>query len=169
MSLPAPIQLSKELGPPNDRRLSWTGGEPLFQVQYKNHITDGWKNYGEPTLVREMPILTDQDERYFRVASVAFVPWVVSFSATAFCQCLGVVIGGATNPIVPGFGNILVAGYFGGTLTIGNRTLTANGSSPDIFLVSLSGSGQVLWAKQISTGTSNEVPACIASDLNGNI
>ncbi len=42
--------------------------------------------------------------------------------------------------------NVIVAGYFHGTLSIGNLTLTTNAT--DIYLIKLSPNGNVIWAEQ---------------------
>lgn len=63
-------------------------------------------------------------------------------------------------------GNAFVAGYFNGTATFGNQTLTAGGGS-DIFVAKLNSNGNWLWAVQAG-GTADDRGHGIALDGSGN-
>jgi hypothetical protein len=62
--------------------------------------------------------------------------------------------------------NIIVAGYFNGTLNAGNFTL--NTSASDIYLIKLDTNGNVLWAEQSVSNSYTQVHS-IAVDVSNNI
>ncbi|MEN6445088.1 MAG: SBBP repeat-containing protein [Candidatus Cloacimonas sp.] len=64
-------------------------------------------------------------------------------------------------------GNSYVTGYFSGSATFGNTTLTSSGRS-DIFIAKMDNNGNWLWSKQAG-GTNNDSGSRIAVDDNGNI
>jgi hypothetical protein len=64
-------------------------------------------------------------------------------------------------------GNMLFAGWFAGTITIGPTTLTSAGYA-DILLVKYDQLGNFIWAKR-EGGTDMDVPYSITTDVNGNI
>lgn len=47
--------------------LNWAYGNPPFQVQFKNNITDAWANSGSPTSNRSATIPIQPGARFFRV------------------------------------------------------------------------------------------------------
>jgi hypothetical protein len=63
-------------------------------------------------------------------------------------------------------GNSFVAGWFYGTITVGETTLTTNGLG-DIFVAKLNSEGDFLWAKSAG-GIENDKAASIAVDSDGN-
>ena len=65
-----------------------------------------------------------------------------------------------------GFGNSYITGYFGGTTTFGDTTLTSFGIS-DIFVTKIDSLGNTLWAVQAG-GTSSDHGSDIFTDLAGN-
>lgn len=64
-------------------------------------------------------------------------------------------------------GNVLVTGYFYGSITFGKTNLISNGGT-DIFVVKFDASGNVVWAKSLG-GDSFESGTAISSDANGNV
>ena len=63
-------------------------------------------------------------------------------------------------------GNSYVTGYFRGTASFGNTTLTSSGQD-DIFVAKLDSNGNWLWAKKAG-GTNNDEGRSIAIDSSGN-
>lgn len=64
------------------------------------------------------------------------------------------------------FGNIYVSGYFNGTISIGNTSLTSAGDA-DIFILKFSADGSLIWAKQAG-GTDRDQAFDIKVDALGN-
>jgi len=64
-------------------------------------------------------------------------------------------------------GNILLAGSFQGSMTLGPVTLTSAGKE-DVFIAKLTPSGEVMWAKNFGDG-SNQLAQGIAADASGNV
>jgi hypothetical protein len=69
--------------------------------------------------------------------------------------------------VVDGAGASVVLGYFSGTVAFGGVTQTSAGLG-DIYLVKLSSSGSLVWAKRFG-GTSDDQPKGIAVDASDNI
>ena len=67
---------------------------------------------------------------------------------------------------VDGSGNSYITGYFFGTATFGNTTLTSAGWT-EIFIAKIDASGNFLWAKKAG-GTNNDYGYSIAVDGSGN-
>ena len=67
---------------------------------------------------------------------------------------------------VDGSGNSLVTGWFMGTATFGNTTLT-NSGGPDIFIAKYDENGNFIWVEQAG-GTDSQVGQGIAVDGSGN-
>ncbi len=65
-------------------------------------------------------------------------------------------------------GNALAIGFYAGTAQFGSYTLTSNGDSLDIFIVSVSASGQVQWAVSCG-GPGNDYPHGIDVNSTGQI
>lgn len=66
-------------------------------------------------------------------------------------------------------GNVVVAGTFEPSITIGATTLTTGGNQQDIYIATLSGAdGSVVWAKSFG-GTSYDDVAAIDIDRNGSV
>jgi len=64
-------------------------------------------------------------------------------------------------------GNVLLAGAFQGSMTMGGTTLTSSGKE-DGFFAKLSSAGDVLWAKRFGDGQ-NQSATGIGADANGNV
>ena len=64
-------------------------------------------------------------------------------------------------------GNVLVAGTFQGTVAFGATTLTATGSTSDIFVAKLDPAGKFLWAAAATSKASNSASG-VAVDSSGN-
>jgi hypothetical protein len=47
--------------------LNWAYGNPPFQVQFKNQITDAWANLGSPTSNRSTTVPIQPGARFFRI------------------------------------------------------------------------------------------------------
>lgn len=72
-----------------------------------------------------------------------------------------------TSIAVDGANNVLVAGYFDGTMVFGNDTLQAV-VGPDIFIAKLDPSGKPLWAKSFG-GAGEQKATSVAVDSAGNV
>ncbi|MCF8298475.1 MAG: T9SS type A sorting domain-containing protein [Saprospiraceae bacterium] len=98
-------------------------------------------------------------------------PFIVKYDSTGICQwvvTLSTTIPSFTNKILLDHqNNIIVLGNFRGFLTAGNFTLNSQ-NKEKFFLVKISPSGTVLWAKQ-ATGSSNVSPTDIVVDNNNNV
>ena len=84
--------------------------------------------------------------------------WAVNAGGTEYDVGFGIALDGA--------GNAWVTGYFGGTATFGNVTLTTNGYY-DIFVAKLDSSGNWLWAVKAG-GTESDEGTNIIVDGMGN-
>lgn len=73
----------------------------------------------------------------------------------------------ATSIAVDTSGNVLLAGFFTGSLSFGSTTLIA--ATPDYFLVKLDPGGNPLWAKQFGDGTDNGSRITVTTDKSGNV
>jgi hypothetical protein len=73
----------------------------------------------------------------------------------------------ATSLAVDKSGNVLIAGFFVGSLTFGATTLIA--ANPDYFLVKLDPAGNPLWAKQFGDSTDNGSRIAVTTDKSGNV
>jgi hypothetical protein len=73
----------------------------------------------------------------------------------------------ATAVAVDTNGNVVVAGYFQGTVDFGGGGLTSGGGS-DIFVAKYASDGSYLWAKRFG-GTSSDIPKAVAVDGSGNV
>ncbi len=84
-------------------------------------------------------IFSDNQRAYVaKYNSDGLFQWVITFPSDD---------GSFANKIlIDNDNNVIVAGYFQGTLSIGNLTLTTNAS--DIYLIKLSPNGNVIWAEQ---------------------
>jgi hypothetical protein len=80
--------------------------------------------------------------------------------------------GGASNEVPKGIaidsnGNIVITGFFGGTVDFGGGALT--GSSASGFVAKYSSAGAHLWSRRISTGTVLDEGTAIGVDGAGNV
>jgi hypothetical protein len=68
-------------------------------------------------------------------------------------------------------GNVFAAGDFRGTLALGDKMYTSGPTRPDMFLVKLSPTGEVLWSKAFTdvTGDSEQTVSAIELDATGNV
>lgn len=73
----------------------------------------------------------------------------------------------ATSIAVDQSGNVLLAGFFVGSLSFGSTTLIA--ANPDYFLVKLDPAGNPLWAKQFGDATDNGSRITVTTDKSGNV
>ncbi|MEM9052413.1 MAG: gliding motility-associated C-terminal domain-containing protein [Bacteroidota bacterium] len=87
--------------------------------------------------------------------------WVKSFGGVQSDRGLGVAI----DPI----GNILVCGFYTGSMDLGNGiTLTSNGGQ-DAFLAKLGSNGNTLWARTAGSSGNEDRANAISSDTDGNV
>jgi Beta-propeller repeat len=70
---------------------------------------------------------------------------------------------------VDGSGNILVTGYFNGTVNFGGGNLVSGGGSQDIFLAKYNASGAHQWSQRFGSNFNVETGRGIAVDTSGNI
>src|SRR5439155_6570795 len=68
---------------------------------------------------------------------------------------------------VDGSGNVLVTGYYSGTVNFGGGSLSSTNGGTDIFVAKYSSSGGYLWAKSYG-GTGIDMAKAIAVDGSGN-
>jgi hypothetical protein len=79
-------------------------------------------------------------------------------------------VGGAFNNAlvtVDGSGNVVVTGYYSGTVDFGGGALPSSGAT-DVFVAKYSSSGSLVWAKRYG-GSSYDMAQAIAVDGNGNV
>ena len=81
-------------------------------------------------------------------------------------QAGGTNYDGGYSIAIDSSGNSYVTGYFRGTASFGNTTLTSSGQD-DIFVAKLDSNGNWLWAKKAG-GTNNDEGHGIATDSSGN-
>ena len=97
--------------------------------------------------------------------------FVVKFSSTGshlWSKRFGSTSGDAGNSIaVDGSGNVVVAGYFQGTVDFGGGPLASAGSK-DIFMVKFSSTGSHLWSESFGD-TSDQEAVAITVDGNSNV
>ena len=89
--------------------------------------------------------------------------WSRAFGGTTFTDSVTVrAVAGAAN------GDLVVAGYFSGTVNFGGGNLTSAGGN-DIFVAQYSSdTGAPVWVRRYG-GTSNDFAAGLAADANGNV
>ncbi len=97
--------------------------------------------------------------------------FVVKYNSSGTLQWLQTV-GNTSNDYAYGIttdvgGNVYITGYFYGTITIGNLSKTAVGSS-DALVAKFNNSGNVQWMQTVG-GTSAEESYSIAGDTKGNV
>lgn len=73
----------------------------------------------------------------------------------------------ATGVAVDAIGNVLVTGYFSGTIDIGGATLTSAGGQ-DVFVAMFDSNGNHVWSKCFGN-SSNQAGAGVAVDPSGNV
>jgi hypothetical protein len=68
-------------------------------------------------------------------------------------------------------GNVYLTGYFTDTIVFGSTTFITSSSYGAAFLVKYNSAGNVIWAKQLGTGSGNggTIPHSVAIDYSGNI
>lgn len=74
----------------------------------------------------------------------------------------------STSVAVDTQGNVILAGFFAGTMTFGNKTLISAGSK-DFYLAKLDRNGAAIWAKQFGDASDNGKAISVAVASNGNI
>jgi hypothetical protein len=104
-----------------------------------------------------------------------FVAKYTGAGAYMWAKRFGGMLGDSGNAVaVDGSGNVVVTGYFAGTVDFGGGSLTAAGNN-DIFLLKLSSAGAYVWAKKfgggvdIVNGTVLDSGNGVAVDSNGNV
>jgi hypothetical protein len=65
-------------------------------------------------------------------------------------------------------GNLLVTGYFQGTVDFGGGTLTSSGGSTDVYLAKFSPTGTHLWSKRFGD-TASQLAKDVTTDASGNV
>jgi hypothetical protein len=92
-------------------------------------------------------------------ACTGVTPWARRFGGTGTEGGLAVAVDAS--------GNLLVAGYFGGTINLGGSSLTSAGGS-DVFVAKYTAAGLHLWSKRFG-GTSEDLVRSVAVDGNGDL
>ncbi len=88
--------------------------------------------------------------------------WAVKAGGSQSDRGLGIAIDGQ--------GNILVCGFFTGTINFGNGvSLTANANSQDAFVAKYSNAGTVIWARSGGSSGSSDRANAVAVDGQGNV
>ena len=65
-------------------------------------------------------------------------------------------------------GNVVIAGYFQGSVTFGPTALTTSGGS-DIFVAKFSATGDHLWSKKFGSAADDQLGLAVAVDAQGNV
>ncbi len=93
-----------------------------------------------------------------------------SLSATPWSKSFGSTVGDAGQAVAfDSGGNLIMTGYFQGTVDFGKGSLTSNGSTyPDIVLAKYSSTGTCLWSKRFG-GTLDDKGYGVAVDANDNV
>jgi hypothetical protein len=86
-------------------------------------------------------------------------PWAVSAGSTAMDE--------AERVTLDKNGNVLIAGKFNGSFSIGSNTLTSAGDK-DILVAKYNSSGVAQWARSAG-GSSTDEALCVATDQNNNV
>jgi hypothetical protein len=68
-----------------------------------------------------------------------------------------------------GGGNVLLTGFFTGSVDFGGGSLTAPAAADNIFVAKLTGNGSHVWSKRFGSATSGGAGLSIAADANGNV
>ena len=93
-----------------------------------------------------------------RYAPDGALRWVKSIGGPSmdFARCVAVTPDG----------NLVVAGYFGGSVDFGGGPLESNGPMQDVFVVGLDAQGEHRWSKAYG-GTLLDAPNAVAVDTQG--
>lgn len=75
----------------------------------------------------------------------------------------------ATSVAVDGGGNVVVAGWFFGSMTIGNKILTAGGTNFDAFIAKFDATGNALWAFSYGDVANAQAVNSVAIDSHGDV
>ena len=87
--------------------------------------------------------------------------WSKRFGGTADDRPKGIAIDAS--------GNIVITGYFNGTVDFGGGALTSATSAASGFVAKYSATGAHMWSKRLSTGGSSDAGYAIAVDGSGNV
>ncbi len=124
-------------------------GNAFVAKQFISQIT-----FGPYTLIGP-----PEDNMYFvKYNSAGVVQWAKCPNQSYFSQTI------VTSLITDTAGNVFITGFFNDSLYFGSTRLYANSTS--MFLVKYDNNGNVLWARQASSGTS--FPTSVATDEKGN-
>jgi hypothetical protein len=74
----------------------------------------------------------------------------------------------ATSARFDVFGNVIVAGYFNGTINFGNGAALTTAGGADGFVTKLDPTGVMVWQKQYGAAGDQQVE-CVATDATANI
>ncbi|MGE0568479.1 MAG: hypothetical protein AB7O73_11060, partial [Bacteroidia bacterium] len=96
----------------------------------------------------------------YKTASNGQMLWVVKFGSSGSDRGVQCKIDANQN--------LIVSGYFYGTVTFGSFTLTSNANSQDVFVAKLDPSGNFLWAVKMG-GPLTDTPYGMCIDSNNNI
>jgi hypothetical protein len=147
--------------------VSWPSGvtSGRIQIQSAVSLTGPWQNVGSPTTGTSITIPVSGPIGFFRAVIVENTvapsggPWIKRFGGSANDSSTAVTVDSS--------GNILMAGYFQGSVDFGGGFLTSSGGY-DLVLAKYSSTGVHLWSKRFG-GTGNELPTSIVLDPSGNI
>ncbi|MFN2429937.1 MAG: gliding motility-associated C-terminal domain-containing protein [Cryomorphaceae bacterium] len=88
--------------------------------------------------------------------------WSISAGGSGSDRGLGVDVDGA--------GNVLVCGFFTGSMNFGNGvSITSNGNSRDIFVAKYNANGIAQWARAAGSAGNNDRANGVAADNSGNV
>lgn len=148
---------AKAFGSDNDDQGSSITTDSSGNLYVTGYFSDSI-NFGNTTLTSN----GSQDIFVAKLDSSGIVTWAKSLGGTQ------ADIGRST--IADSNGNAYIIGEFTGKATFGNISLTAQGSSPDIFVARLDSNGQVVWAQDFgNTTNATDIGRSIATDSNGNL
>lgn len=158
----------------------WTNGPYSFRPT--GITTDTWSNlytiglftgdtatFGDINLTRPAPAINNSTFDTFVVKQNASgqVLWAKNFGASES------FVGGvdAMGIVSDVSGNIYITGTFRGTVDFGGTTFTSTTTTGNVFIIKVSSSGEVLWAKQFGEeGDSfSSTGLDIVTDMTGNV
>ena len=125
-----------------------------------NQVISGLFSYGVDFDVSVLSSVGETDAFVAYTDGLGNVIWVKQFGGTG--------ADAAYANAVDGGGNVYVAGYYSGTMTVDGTTLSSTSASQDVFLAKLDPSGNLLWIRDFG-GTDHDFLNDLAIDDNNNV
>jgi hypothetical protein len=119
----------------------------------------GTINFGGANLASAAPTTEDIFVAKFNSAGVH--QWSQRFGDTAHQWAISVATDASAN--------VIVTGYFVGTVNFGGADLTSAGAGYDIYLAKFNSAGVHQWSQRFGNGFATQFAASVAMDGNGNV